>query len=120
MAKEFAKSFYSSKRWQDCRNGYAKSRGWLCENCLRRGIYTPGEIVHHMIEITPNNINTPEIALSWDNLELLCRQCHADKHPDPWQKVNEKKRKKRDDRLRYVVGSDGKISARPPSGENFL
>ena len=68
MAKEYAKAFYSSKRWQDCRNAYGKSKGWLCENCLRSGIYNPGEIVHHKIEISPVNINTPEIALAWDNL----------------------------------------------------
>lgn len=63
MAKEFARSFYSSKAWQDCRNEYAKRRHHLCENCLRRGIYKPGVIVHHIEELTPFNITNPEIAL---------------------------------------------------------
>jgi len=97
MAKDFAKAFYSSKRWQDCRNGYARSVSYLCENCLRRGIYKPGEIVHHRIEIDPVTINNPEVALNWDNLELLCRECHAEAHDE---------RKK--DR-RYIIGTDGKI-----------
>lgn len=37
----------------------------------------PGEIVHHKIELTPMNIDKPEITLNWDNLELVCRNCHA-------------------------------------------
>lgn len=77
MAREFARAFYSSKAWQDCRNGYAKSVGGLCEICLAKGIYKPGEIVHHKIHITPENINRPEIVLSWDNLQLVCRDCHS-------------------------------------------
>ena len=80
MAKPFAKQFYSSKAWQDCRNEYAKRKCYLCENCLRRGIYKPGEIVHHKIELDPVNIEKPEIALNFDNLELLCRECHAEAH----------------------------------------
>ena len=55
MAKDFARSFYSSKQWQDCRNEYAKRRHHLCEDCLRRGIYKPGVIVHHIEELTPEN-----------------------------------------------------------------
>ena len=73
MAKPFARQFYSSKAWQDCRNEYAKRRHHLCENCLRRGIYRPGTIVHHKIEIDPVTIERPEISLNFDNLELLCR-----------------------------------------------
>ena len=97
MARDFAKSFYSSKRWQDCRNGYARSVGFLCENCLRRGIYKPGDIVHHRIEIDPININNPEVALNWNNLELLCRECHAEAH--------DSRKKSR----RYIVGDNGEI-----------
>lgn len=77
MAREFARAFYSSKAWQDCRNSYAKSVGGLCEICLAKGIYKPGEIVHHKIHITPENINRPEIVLAWDNLQLVCRDCHS-------------------------------------------
>ena len=80
MAREFAKQFYSSKAWQDTRNAYAASRLHLCERCLAKGIYTPGEIVHHKNRITPENINNPSITLSFDNLELLCRDCHAVEH----------------------------------------
>ena len=80
MAKDFSSQFYKSKVWQNTRAGYIRSVGGLCENCLRSGIYKAGEIVHHKQELTPENINNPEIALSWDNLELLCRDCHAKTH----------------------------------------
>ena len=78
--KEYAESFYKSIAWKKARATYAKSVGGLCERCLRYGHYNPGEIVHHKIHITPENINNPNITLNFDNLELLCRDCHAATH----------------------------------------
>lgn len=115
MAKAFAKRFYSSKAWQDCRNEYAKRQHHLCENCLRQGIYKPGEIVHHLIELDPINIENPEIALGFNNLELLCRDCHAAIHDTAggrWSEVNKRKRAARDASNRYKIGENGEISAR--------
>lgn len=105
MAKAFAKQFYSSKAWQSCRNEYAKMKHHLCENCLRQGIYRPGVIVHHVIEIDPITIEKPEIALNFDNLELLCRECHDKKHP------RTKKSSKR-----FFIDKNGKVFSRerPP------
>lgn len=97
MAREFAKQFYSSKAWQDCRNEYAKSAHYLCEQCLKKGIYTPGVIVHHVEELTPETINNPEKTLSFGNLELLCRACHGEEHSN------------RAKGRRYVFDDDGKI-----------
>ena len=117
MAKEFAKRFYSSKAWQTCRDEYAKRRGFLCENCLRRGIYRPGVIVHHVIEITPDNIERPEIVLNFSNLELLCRECHAEAHEHSggrWAEVNERKRARRAASQRYKIGENGKIFPNEP------
>ena len=78
--KPYAKTFYKSVAWQQTRDAYAKSVGYLCECCLKKGIYNPGEIVHHKIHLTPENINRPEISLAWENLQLLCRDCHAKMH----------------------------------------
>lgn len=80
LAKEFAREFYRSKTWQMTRSAYAASVGRLCEECLRKGIYKAGEIVHHKQELTADNIDNPSIALAWDNLELLCRDCHGKAH----------------------------------------
>ena len=114
MAKEFARRFYSSKTWQDCRDAYAKKAHHLCENCLRKGIYKPGVIVHHIEELTPFNIEKPEVALNFDNLELLCRDCHAEIHDAKgrWDAVNAARRARRDEKNRYKVGPNGEITAR--------
>lgn len=80
MAREFAKAFYSSKAWQECREEYARSKRYLCEDCLARGIITVGEIVHHINEITPENINDASVTLNFDNLRMVCRKCHAEEH----------------------------------------
>ena len=47
---------------------------------MEKGIYKSGEIVHHKTELTPENIDKPEITLCWDNLRLVCRECHAEQH----------------------------------------
>lgn len=73
MAKEYARQFYSSKAWQDCRNEYMKCAGYLCEDCMKRGVYRPGIEVHHVEELKPWNIHRPEVTLNFDNLVLLCR-----------------------------------------------
>ena len=80
MARDFAKDFYNSPAWKECRTAYRKQVGGLCEQCLARGIYTAGVIVHHKVHLTPETIRMPEIALSFENLELLCRDCHAAQH----------------------------------------
>lgn len=80
MAREFARAFYNSKEWKKCRKGYIKSVGGLCERCLAKGKYVPGEEVHHKIPLTQENIDDPNVTLNWDNLELLCSSCHSIEH----------------------------------------
>ena len=96
--KEFAYSFYNSKAWKRTREAYAKSKRNLCEICLSRGILKPGEIVHHKVHLTPDNINDPTITLSFDNLQCVCRECHAEIHD----------RRQR----RYKIDEMGRVSAR--------
>lgn len=80
--KEYAKTFYKSVAWKTCRTNYAAYRHNLCEICMKRGVFKPGEIVHHKVHITPDNINDPRITLNWDNLQLVCRDCHAELHSE--------------------------------------
>ena len=100
VVKPYAETFYKSQQWKDCREAYAKSVSGLCERCLKKGNYSPGEIVHHKKHLTPNNITDPNITLSFDNLELLCRACHAEEH----------QRTKR----RYKICEDGRVMIDPP------
>lgn len=44
------------------------------------GVYTPGKIVHHKIWLTPDNIHDTSITLNWDNLMLVCQDCHNKIH----------------------------------------
>ena len=78
--RDFAVKFYKSKAWKDCSMMYRSSVGGLCERCKAKGLLVPAEIVHHKIHVTPDNINRPDLVLNFDNLEALCRNCHADMH----------------------------------------
>lgn len=75
MAHEYAISFYNSKQWIKCKDGFMKSKNHVCERC--GGL---AYIVHHKKHITPFNINDPNITLSWDNLQALCLNCHNAVH----------------------------------------
>lgn len=96
MAREFAKSFYSSKEWQSTRDLYIKSVGGLCENCLAKGIYKPGKVVHHIVHLSAGNIDNPEITLNPKNLRLVCQDCHAEEHAEG-------------PALRYCFDADGNV-----------
>ena len=78
--QEYAKSFYKSKTWQDCRASYLRQARGLCEQCLKRGMYTAADTVHHIVHITPANITDPSVTLDPSNLMALCRDCHAEIH----------------------------------------
>lgn len=74
MALDYSKSFYNSIRWKKLRLYICQTRNWTCEEC---GDY--GDQVHHIIEITPDNINDSDVTLNADNLQLLCERCHNSK-----------------------------------------
>ncbi len=80
MAQAFSRAFYNSQAWKSCRDAYRRSKSGLCERCLKRGIIKPGAEVHHIRPLTPDNIGNPNVTLNWDNLELLCKDCHAAQH----------------------------------------
>ena len=90
MARDFAKGFYHSAVWKHCQAEYVKRAGGLCERCRDRGIIRAGEIVHHKIHISPDNISDPEVLTDPDNLMLVCRDCHAVLHkPEKRYKVDD-------------------------------
>ena len=80
---EAVEAFYTSWTWRKCRKAFSKSKGNLCERCLKRGKINPGTKeqpleTHHKIPLTDDNINDPSVTLNWDNLELLCHKCHEE------------------------------------------
>ncbi|MBU9724135.1 MULTISPECIES: HNH endonuclease [Bacillaceae] len=84
MAKEYAKKFYKSVAWRKCRDAYFASQFGLCEGDKCNN---PGKIVHHVEYITPENISDPNITLNFDNLELLCQDCHNREHHGSGEEV---------------------------------
>ena len=65
----------------------------------------PADIVHHKIPLTDENVNDLSISLSWDNLQALCRQCHAEVHDDMY--AERTGRRYKIDRNGHIVIRDG-------------
>ncbi|MCQ2979507.1 MAG: HNH endonuclease [Clostridia bacterium] len=68
-------AFYQSVEWKKCRKTFIISKYGLCERCGN-----PGTYVHHKEYITSSNVNDTNITLNFDNLELLCHDCHNNEH----------------------------------------
>ena len=73
--RAFARAFYESPARRRTRAYIFKRDAGLCVKCG-----APGVIVHHKQPLTPANINDPAVSLNEDNLETLCRACHAIAH----------------------------------------
>ena len=65
------KAFYNSEEWEIQRGQVLNEADNTCQEC---GEF--GDQVHHIIEITPDNIHDSNITLNEDNLTLLCDACH--------------------------------------------
>ncbi|GHU54720.1 hypothetical protein FACS1894132_09790 [Clostridia bacterium] len=87
--------FYRSADWKTARNNYVKQRfdedKGKCEYCRQ----VEGEEVHHIIPLSPKNINDKNITVNFENLKYLCRECHsrneqvrADKYKNPPFKIH--------------------------------
>ena len=91
MAKDFAKSFYRSKDWEQCRRSYIDARimtdGGLCEECKQ----ALGYIVHHVVTLDSNNINDSKISLNHKKLKYVCKSCHDKIHYNDIFKIDKEK-----------------------------
>ena len=76
MAREFAGNLYRKKRWRTCRAAFIAGRvaidGGICQHCQDE----PGYIVHHTIELAPENIDDSDIVYNHELLEYVCIACH--------------------------------------------
>lgn len=109
MAKDFAKAFYKSKKWQDCRQSFIDERtlidGGLCQICHKK----LGYIVHHKIMLNASNITDASISLNFENLMYVCKECHDNL---PGHGVGNRKPKK------YFFDESGQIFPTPPKKKN--
>ena len=71
MAKDWAKAFYNSDAWKYTRKSVLKRDCFTCSYCEARA-----NEVHHIQELTAENVNDVNISLNPDNLISLCSECH--------------------------------------------
>ena len=87
MSKAQRQKFYASKAWENKREERLKIDNYECQECKRKGKYTPARAVHHKKHLE----YYPELALDIDNLESLCDACHNKEHPEKLKKAKPKK-----------------------------
>jgi len=80
VPKPWQRQFYRSRAWQACRQAVIDRQHGLCADCLKHGDYTPIADVHHVVELTEDNVGNPEISLNPDNCVGLCKECHNARH----------------------------------------
>jgi len=70
-SNESAGNFYSSSAWVKLRN-YKRLLNPICESCEKLGLVIPYHTIDHIKPITEGGE-----PLELENLQTLCRQCHA-------------------------------------------
>lgn len=78
----FAKPFYKSRAWQNVRSLVMTKSNGLCERCMEKGELKPADVVHHVVPLTPDNMNDPEVSLNPEKLMALCHDCHTVLHQE--------------------------------------
>ena len=68
--------FYNSSEWKILRNQKFYNADGLCEICKKKKIIKQGKEVHHIIPIEKDWSKR----LDYDNLILLCNDCHNEQH----------------------------------------
>lgn len=74
MWKKQRDPFYATAAWQRLRLMALQRDHYLCQVCRHH----PADTVHHLI---PRE-GRPDLAMSLDNLQSVCRQCHNQAHPE--------------------------------------
>lgn len=96
------KPFYKSKEWKKCREVVLIRDHYLCQVCLRKGVLTPANTVHHIEHLE----EAPDRALEADNLESVFAPCHNQLHPEKaGGKAAERKVRRRKARVIKMVGN---------------
>ena len=72
--------FYQSSKWQSVRQNIIAQRGLICQRCGKIVTDPRNVTLHHVIELTVDNVDDPLIALNPSNVMLLCRTCHDTEH----------------------------------------
>lgn len=90
----------NSKEWRSLRARKLAANP-LCERHLRQGKVVAASVVHHIIEVESGHteVECRTLAFSWQNLQSLCRECHAEIHKAARSHSLEAHRQRESDRL---------------------
>lgn len=110
--REFTNNFYGRIAWKEIRDATMRRDHWLCQDCLKKGMYVPAEEVHHIIPLTPENINDERISLNMSNLISLCRECHKQRHIAMAERKGKEQNLGERRRRRYTVDAFGNVTIR--------
>ena len=76
--------FYRSDRWRKMRmylmNERETADGLICAHCGKPIVRSYEAILHHVIELTPQNVNDDTIAYNPENLVFVHPHCHNEIH----------------------------------------
>lgn len=65
--------FYNTKEWKTLRLTVLERDHYLCQSCLKKGLYVDGNQVDHIIPRSQGGADT------LNNLQTLCKSCHREK-----------------------------------------
>lgn len=81
MAKyAILQSFYASEAWQKFRLAIIAERGLRCEYCGELVTRAKELTLHHIIELTPENVHDVMISLNPENVMVVHHDCHNQIH----------------------------------------
>ncbi|WP_422802063.1 HNH endonuclease [Staphylococcus xylosus] len=70
------KDLYKGKDWSNLRVMALDRDNHLCQMCIRKGVFTQADLVHHIIYVKSDFSK----ALDLDNLMCVCSKCHNKIH----------------------------------------
>lgn len=80
LKRKERQKIYQDVRWQRLRVAYLADHP-LCEECLANGVTREAVDVHHVVSfMSAEGVERIELALNYDNLRALCKECHQAEH----------------------------------------
>lgn len=76
IRSEDRKKIYNSTKWKQVREQALLRDNLLCIPCLKIGVYSKADEVHHIIELKDDITKAYEL----DNLESICHKHHMEHH----------------------------------------
>lgn len=67
--------FYKSNAWRNCRKEVLKEYHYKCAICGKKA-----NTVHHLINVTLENVNKADVVLNPKYCIALCDACHTEIH----------------------------------------